>query len=187
MPHRQNDRPAAELYLGDGERVDIMGANGLPQVHLVEQVYGGARILRFCDDLTGKLMKAEARRLSTVGIWAGKLRGVSHYAAAARRSDLRPGRLLVLVRERDNPHDPNAVGVRAADSDEVVGYVNKAKARQLARQLDAGIHVVAVSLDGTAAGRACTGVTYAAAQPTLLAHLMGPRPITAAKPAHWAD
>lgn len=183
----QNDRPATGLYLSDGERSDILDVDGLPEVHLVEQVYGGEVILRFCDDVTGKLMTAEARRLKAVRIWAGKLRGMSHYASAARRADLRPGQPLALIRQPANPHDPQAAGVAAAGLTELVGYVNTAKARQLAKQLDQGIELAAVSLAGTGPEVDCGGITFAAASPAVLAHVTGPRPSTAARPAHWAD
>ncbi|MCG8656759.1 HIRAN domain-containing protein [Yimella sp. NH-Cas1] len=186
MPHPQNDRPSSDIYLGEGERTDLIGPDGLPQVHLVEQVYDGEVVLRFCDDASGELMTAEARRLTAAGIWAGKLRGRNHYADAARRADLRPGRRLVLVRQSDNPHDAHAVAVTAAGSNEVIGFIDKAKARQLAKQLDGGVNLSVVSLAGTGPGVACGSITYAAAMPEVIAHITGLRPNTAARPAHWA-
>ncbi len=184
MVHPQNDRLSSEIYLSGDERPDVMGRDGLPEAHLVEHLYCGEVILRFCDDVTGKLMTAEARRLQAAGLWCGKLRGMDYRTAVAKAADLRPGRPLTVMREPNNPHDPYAVGIGDARG-QVVGYVSRAKARRMATLLDSGEQLVAVSMQGTGPGRPCTAVTFVAARPEIIAHVTGPRPAGAAKPAHW--
>ncbi|MBD3265367.1 hypothetical protein GF373_01750 [bacterium] len=45
------------------------------------------------------------------------------------------GEILILRRESDNPHDPDAIAV-LRESTEKLGYVSKDEAKQLARQMD---------------------------------------------------
>jgi hypothetical protein len=64
------------------------------------------------------------------------LAGFRHYHGADVLRDLRPGDRLELVREPENPHDPNAVrvewrGVR-------LGYVPRRDNASVARQMDRG-------------------------------------------------
>jgi len=66
-----------------------------------------------------------------------KLAGVSYGEAQANIKRFgRRGTCFALVRERDNPHDPNAIKVTVADH--FLGYIPKPLAGKLARALDAG-------------------------------------------------
>jgi hypothetical protein len=82
-----------------------------------------------------------SRRLLVTGV-AGAAR---HHAEALRSDAVAPGRPLVLRRDRDNPHDPNAIAVDSVDGEQV-GWVPRAVAVDLAVDLDAGRPWSAVSL-----------------------------------------
>ena len=62
------------------------------------------------------------------------LRGESHYQSALLWCD--PGMSVELVREPDNPHDPNAIAVKS--DGEPIGYIARAEATELAPYLDDG-------------------------------------------------
>ena len=55
-----------------------------------------------------------------------------------------------LEREPDNPHDSNAIAVYAGRTK--AGYVNKQTAARLARVMDAGLDILAISTRGARAG-----------------------------------
>lgn len=152
-----------------------------PPLHLIR--YGD--VLRFCEDSTGLLVGPTDRRLQRVGIWSGQVRGEFYYQAACRLGDFRPGVRIRLVREPENEHDGNAVAVTADDdAAPVAGYVNKGKARSLARVLDSGIELAAVSVRGTGPGKVCEAIGFVAAPPGVIAHLLSRRPSSLPRPAH---
>ena len=64
------------------------------------------------------------------------LAGFRHHHGAEVLRDLRPGDRLELVREPENPHDPNAVRVEWRGV--TLGYVPRADNAAVARQLDRG-------------------------------------------------
>ena len=72
------------------------------------------------------------RRLHVAGV-AGAGR---HHAAALASDALAPGSPLVLRRDADNPHDPNAIAVLAGGVQ--AGWVPRELAAELAPDLDAG-------------------------------------------------
>ena len=190
MPPRQNDLPASEIYLPsegpDAVESFLDPATGLPQVHIVEQRYGGRTIWRFCHDLTGRLVTPSDRRLTAAGLIGVELRGSSHYEKAARAGDFRPGKQVTLLRQPDNKFDPNAVAVCANGSTAVAGYVNKQKARRVAALLDEGSCVIeAMAIEGDPPGQLNGRIAIVIAEPRLLDHVTSPRPEAAAKPAHW--
>ena len=55
-----------------------------------------------------------------------------------------PGSPLALVRDRDNPHDPNAIAVHAGG--EQLGFVPRELAAELAPELDGGRPWSAIAL-----------------------------------------
>ena len=61
-----------------------------------------------------------------------KVAGASYRADALQDDAFSPGRRLALVREPDNPHDPNAVAIYDADRRVQAGYVPADVARGLA-------------------------------------------------------
>lgn len=160
-----------------------LGYGGMPPLHLVP--YGD--VLRLCEDATGLLVGPTDRRLAALGIHSVKVRGVSYYPDAARAGDFTPGHRVALLRQPDHLHDPNAVAICAAGTSSPAGYVNKQKARLLARLLDSRVVLTALSVRGTPAGEECRAIGIVAAEPAVLASLLGPRPPTAPRPAGPGD
>ena len=69
----------------------------------------------------------------------------AHHAEALRAADVEPGRPLVLRRDPDNEHDPNAIAVESADGAQV-GWVPRELAAELAPALDGGAEWSAIVL-----------------------------------------
>jgi hypothetical protein len=69
------------------------------------------------------------------------LAGFRHYEAPNLWDEVSVGDELTLVRERDNPHDPNAVRVEWRGSK--LGYVPRAQNEAVARQIDSGTPLAA--------------------------------------------
>lgn len=171
----------------DGDADRFVGPDGaMPPVHLIEyRDSSGENVLRLCEDATGLLVGPTDRRLARAGIFVSQLRGEAHHETACRRGDFSPGARVRLRREPENPFDPFAVAVTAdVDGAAVAAYVNKQKARALAKLLDQGTELSAVSLRGTRPGRACDQLAVLAAGPDLMAHLCEPRPVHLPAPAH---
>jgi hypothetical protein len=96
---------------------------------------------------------------------------VSYHERAVRQAALSPGTTLRLVREPDNKFDPNAIAVRTAVGAESLGYVNKQNAARLARRLDIGESLVAITLSGSPRGSDAAPLTVLVTAPEILAHL----------------
>lgn len=162
-----------------------------PPVRLIP--YGSGeeeRILRLCEDSTGLLVGPTDRRLQKAGIWSVQVRGEHYHQSACRLGDFRPGVRVRLKREPENEFDPNAVAITADfDGAPVAGYFNKQKARALARVLDSGTVLEAVSVRGTGAGRVCEAIGVVAASPEAMQHMLSSRPSDLPEPAHvrWPD
>lgn len=86
------------------------------------------------------------------GLHSFALRGTGHYEAAVKAGRFSPGASVRLVREPSNEYDPNAVAVYAETGKRKAGYVPKGQAKRLARMLDAGADLVAISVRGSGAG-----------------------------------
>ena len=67
--------------------------------------------------------------------------GLAHHEAKSVWDAMRPGDAIALVREPDNPHDPNAV--RVEWNDHVLGYLPREDNASVARQLDRGNRLAA--------------------------------------------
>lgn len=167
---------AAERFYvpSDGAKDRFVPPPGrMPRLHLIEY----QEDLRLCEDETGLLVGPTDQRLHLAGLYATNLRGGRYYAKAARDADLRPGRLVRLIPEPDNPHDPSALSVHPEQGPGPVGYVNKAKARSWSKLLAEGVRLRAISLRGTGPGKPCNAVAVLAADPKVIDHLLSPRPI----------
>lgn len=70
------------------------------------------------------------------------------------------------------------------DGAHVAAYVNKGKARTLARLLDAGADLDAVSLRGTGAAKPCDAISVLVAAPETVRHLLSPRPFAPTQSRH---
>ena len=77
------------------------------------------------------------------------LAGFQYYDGKARWDEMKPGDVLTLVRERDNPHDANAVRVEWNGSR--LGYIPRRENADVARQMDRGAAVKARIVKLTAA------------------------------------
>jgi HIRAN domain len=77
---------------------------------------GGGYFLR--DAASGEALRWSDERVRVV-----KVAGTSYRADALQADAFAPGRTLALVREPENPHDPNAIGIWDADRRLQVGYV----------------------------------------------------------------
>ena len=69
------------------------------------------------------------------------LAGFQYYDGKARWDEMKAGDTLTLVRERDNPHDANAVRVEWNGSR--LGYIPRRENTDVARQMDRGAAVKA--------------------------------------------
>lgn len=142
---------------------------GIPPLHLVS--YQGG--LRLCENETGLLIGPTDRRLFALGIYSYNCVGEQHHAAACRAGDFSPGAPLRLVREPDNPHDPNAIADLSTNPDTPpAGYISKGHAQRLSRILDAGIELDAIATYGTPPGHPCDRIAIIAARPQVLTRLL---------------
>lgn len=144
--HRSEYLPAE-----DEEAVLAAGPDGLPNVHL-ERVRDRMLIVS-----RKGWVNPRSRNLHRFGLFTFLLAGTTHHAAAVKAGRFTPGAEVELVREPDNPHDKNAVAVRAIPGRAMAGYVPATQARRLAKLMDSGVALVAVSTRGASAGR--DGVT----------------------------
>lgn len=69
------------------------------------------------------------------------LAGFQFYQGKALWDELKPGDMLVLIREPDNPYDANAV--RVEWNGERLGYIPRRENADVARQMDRGAAVKA--------------------------------------------
>lgn len=122
------------------------GPDGLP----------AARLTRERDRLlvTTRLgwVNPKSRTSWRYGLHSFALRGTGHYAAAVKAGRFTPGSPVRLVREPENEYDSNAIAVYAERGRNVAGYVPKGQAKRLAKMIDAGTDLVAVSVRGSGAG-----------------------------------
>ena len=90
---------------------------------ILERAHSGYRLR---DAATGEPVRWEDPRIRVVHV-----AGVSYRAEALPDPSFDPGRRLVLVREPDNEHDPNAVGIWNEERRLQLGYVPGETAAEL--------------------------------------------------------
>jgi len=100
----------------------------------LERAHGG-RGFHLRDAASGEPVRWEDPRIRVVAV-----AGVSFRPDAVADASFDPGRLLALVRERDNEHDPNAVGIWNAERTLQAGYVP----REVAAELDGSEQAVSL-------------------------------------------
>ena len=108
------------------------------------------------------------------GLYSIQIRGAGHYEAAVRAGNFAPGASLRLVREPNNPHDPNAIAVWAEPGRNLSGYVPRGMAKRLSPILDRGADLVAVSVHGSGARKEGNVPQVLICERALLAHLTRP-------------
>ena len=82
---------------------------------------------------------------------------------------MRPGAVLDLVREPENPHDENSVAVMAGG--QRIGRINKQMAVRLSKRIREGDRLATVSLAGAGPGVASERDPVLPVSPRLLKHL----------------
>ena len=161
----------------DGSSDHLLRSDGVPALHLVPcRDTGGEMVLQLCEDATGLLVGPGDSRLPRAGVYVSQLRGQAFHRLGCMAGDFSPGAPVRLVREPDNEFDPDAVAVYDATGRHLAAYVNNQKARILARLIDSGQPIQAVSIRGTGPGRPCDQVAVLAASPGVLRRLLEPRP-----------
>ncbi|CAM3194674.1 HIRAN domain-containing protein [Nocardioides dubius] len=140
-------------YLSPEEEADVLvsPSGGLPDLWL-EHVRDRLLVV----SPRGWVNPRSRTAASRAGLWSFGVRGTSHHERAARAGDFRPGAPVVLVREPQNAHDPNAIGVYASGATELAGYVPRGFAKRLTPILDGGADMVAVSTRGGGPGEDTT-------------------------------
>jgi HIRAN domain-containing protein len=89
------------------------------------------------DPDSGRYLARDDPELAARGLRVTGVAGAGqHHAEALQSEAAAPGSPLVLRRDADNPHDPNAIAVHAGD--EQVGWVPRELAAELAAEIDAG-------------------------------------------------
>ena len=88
-------------------------------------------------DAEGRYLARDAPELAARGLRVVSVAGAArHHAEALEAAEAEPGRPLELRRDPANEHDPNAIMVLAAG--ELIGFVPREAAAELAGELDAG-------------------------------------------------
>src|SRR4051794_25719692 len=91
------------------------------------------------DPESGDYLARDAPRLAERGRRVAGVAGAgAHHAEALQHESVQPGAMLTLRRDRDNPHDDNAIAVHPADGGDQLGWVPRELAAELAPELDAG-------------------------------------------------
>ena len=91
------------------------------------------------DPDSGEYLARDDPRLAEKGLRVAGVAGAAqHHARALESADVAPGTPLVLRRDSDNEHDPNAIAVHPAGGGEQLGWVPREIAAALAPDLDEG-------------------------------------------------
>lgn len=156
--------------------------DGIPPLRLIE--YWSSEtdewVLRLCENGTGLLVGPTDRRLPALGIYVSNLRGERYHQDGCLLGDFGLGARVTLVREPANEHDKNAIAIYDATGQHLAAYMNKQRARQVAKLVDRGESLDAISLRGTPAGMECPKIAVLVAAPDSIFHLTSPRPRDAA-------
>ena len=84
----------------------------------------------------GRYLGRDAPELAVRGLHVARVAGARHHRETLSMGGAAPGRPLILRRDHENPHDPNAIEVLAGG--QMVGFVPRELAAELAADLDAG-------------------------------------------------
>lgn len=133
----------------DEDRYLTRRVDGTPHLRLAD---AGDRFAIWSPVDGGALINPKGPGIRRLGLYASQARGADHYRSAYRAADLRRGRWIDLVREPDNPHDPNAVAMCAPGSRVAFAYVQRGRAPAVAKRMDAGEQMAAVSMRGPGRG-----------------------------------
>jgi HIRAN domain len=99
------------------------------------------------DAESGRYLARDEPQLAARGLRVAAVAGAARHHADALASDAAaPGKPLVLRRDPENPHDPDAIAVHAEGGGEQLGWVPRELAEELAGEIDAGREWSAVVL-----------------------------------------
>lgn len=133
----------------DEDRYLTRRADGTPNLYLAD---AGDRLAIWSPVDGGALINPKGPGIRRLGLYASQARGTDHYRSAYQAADVRKGQWIDLVREPDNPHDPNAVAMCAPGSRVAFAYVQRGRAPAVAKRMDAGEQMAAVSMRGPGHG-----------------------------------
>ena len=89
-------------------------------------------------DGEGRYLGRDAPELLDAGLRVSRVAGArDHHAEALQSDGAAPGRPLKLRRDRENEYDANAIAVET-ESGDVLGFVPRELAQEIAPRLDAG-------------------------------------------------
>lgn len=129
----------------DEARHMVRLADGRPNLSLAN---AGDRLAIWSPLDGGAIINPKGSGLRSLGLYCTAARGSSHYPSEFRAADLRPGQWVELKRETDNPHDGHAVGLLAPGARRPFAYVQRGRAPAIAKRMDSGDDMAAVSLRG---------------------------------------
>jgi len=99
------------------------------------------------DRESGGYLGREAPQLARRGLRVVGVAGAArHHAEALQSEAAAPGSGLGVRRDRDNPHDAQAIAVETADGTEQLGWVPREVAARIADEVDGGTAWSAVAL-----------------------------------------
>lgn len=158
-------------YLSSEREAELftLGEDGMPAGYLE---MWEKQLVMTPDKKPGAMVNPKSARLHKLGIYSFSVRGTSHHEQAVKSANLRPGKSVRLVREPQNPYDSNAIAIYAETGRHPIGYVNKQNAARLAKVMDAGQEIAAISTRGNGPGSVGLVPMILAARPEVLAHLM---------------
>lgn len=113
----------------------------------------------------------KSRSAYKAGIHTVVTRGTSYHEAAVKAGRFTPGAPIRLVREPNNEHDPNAIAIYAERARRRSGYVPRGTAKRLAKLIDGGVDLVAISLRGAGTGTEGVNPQILICERTLFEHL----------------
>ena len=100
------------------------------------------------DPESGRYLARDAESVMAAGLIVVNVAGAArhHADALADEEAVAPGRPLMLRRDPENAHDPNAIAVHPADGGPQLGWVPREVAVDVAADLDAGRPWAAVAM-----------------------------------------
>ena len=129
---------------GEGVRVDVV----YEERYWYPEDGGAVWIVGYSivDADSGEFLARDDPALAARGLSVAAVAGAArHHAEALAAQDLTPGKRLILRRDPENPHDPNAIAVDAPSGDQV-GWVPRELAEELAPEVDRGGPLSAIVL-----------------------------------------
>lgn len=103
---------------------------------ILKKVFGGD-VVTIPDPADNELKPVRSFYTKVVGVTKRNADGRERQKVIAR---CRVDDLLLLIREKDNPHDPNAIAVYRA-TNEQIGYISADIAEELAPDMDSDVPI----------------------------------------------